>query len=119
MNDLANSIGQGGRSLSELLESSELDPEQWRVRQVGRTIVLEPIGEPAAIPPGSYTPETLPPLSEGAKAILASIDAVAPLVDVRGETKGSREAPGITLEDEGMEGIRLSDEGLPGIDPDR
>jgi hypothetical protein len=119
VNDLANSIRKDGRSLAELLESSELDPEQWRVREVGRTIVLEPIGEPAGIPPGSYTPETLPPLSEGAKAILASIDAVAPLVDVRAESKGARAAPGITLEDEGLEGVRLSDEGLPGIDPDR
>ena len=45
------------------------------------------------IPPGYYTPETLPPLSEGAKAILASIDAVAPLVDVRMETKGARTTP--------------------------
>jgi hypothetical protein len=119
VNDLANSARKEGRSLSELLESSELDPEQWRVRQVGRTIVLEPIGEPTGIPPGYYTPETLPPLSETAKAILASIDAVAPLVDVRSATKGRREAPGITLEDEGVEGVRLSDEGLPGIDPDR
>lgn len=118
MNDLAN-VTRNGRSLSELIESSELDPEQWRVRQVGRTIVLEPIGEPAGIPPGYYTPETLPPLSEGARAILASIDAVAPLVDVRTERKGARGAPGITLEDEGIEGVRLSDEGLPGIDPDR
>jgi hypothetical protein len=87
---------------------------------------LEPLDPDAAaldrpgapIPPGYYTPETLPPLGEGAKAILASIDAVAPLVDVRGDPK-SGTVPGITLEDEGMEGIRLSDDGLPGIDPGR
>jgi uncharacterized protein (DUF433 family) len=70
------------------------------------------------LPPGYYTLETLPPLSEGAKAILASIDAVAPLVDVRATPERGGAAPGITLEDEGLEGIRLSDEGLPGLDPD-
>jgi uncharacterized protein (DUF433 family) len=70
----------------------------------------------SGIPPGYYTPETLPPLSEGAKAILASIDAVAPLVDVRSE--GVREAPRIVIEDPGV-AIEPSDEPLPGFDPDR
>lgn len=119
MNDLANSVPTDGRSLSELLESSALDPGQWRVRQVGGAIVLEPIGEAGAVPPGSYTLETLPPLSEGAKAILASIDKVAPLVDVRSTTKSGGPPPGVALEDEGLEGLRLSDEGLRGFDPDR
>ncbi len=72
----------------------------------------------APVPPGYYTPGSLPPLSEGAKAILASIDAVAPLVDVRAETMAAQ-SRGITLEDEGMVGIRLTDDGLPGLDPDR
>lgn len=67
------------------------------------------------IPPGYYTPETLPPLSEGARKILASVDAVAPLVDLRSNRRSAAARPGITLEDEGMEGIRLSDEGLPGF----
>ena len=69
------------------------------------------------IHPGYYTPETLPPLSEGAKAILASINAVAPLVDFRNATRSAARSPGITLKDEGLRGISLSDEGLPGIDP--
>jgi hypothetical protein len=119
VNELTNAIPKDGRSLSELLESSEFDPEQWRVRQIAGTIVLEPIAGQTRIPPGSYTKETLPPLSEGAKKILASIDAVAPLVDVRTEAKSAVDAPGIDLEDEGLEGIDLEDEGLPGIDPDR
>jgi uncharacterized protein (DUF433 family) len=72
----------------------------------------------SGLAPGHYTPETLPPLSEGAKAILASIDAVAPLVDVRTETKGTQASPGIEIEDPGI-AIELSDEPLPGFDPDR
>jgi hypothetical protein len=67
------------------------------------------------IPPGYYTPETLPPLSEGDRKVLASVDAVAPLVDVRSSANSVSATPGITLEDEGMEGIRLSDEPLPGF----
>lgn len=71
------------------------------------------------IPPGTYRLETLPPLSAGARAILASVDAVvsssAPL---RKAAAGhSDRPPGITLEDEGDPGISLSDEGLPGFDP--
>jgi uncharacterized protein (DUF433 family) len=69
------------------------------------------------IRPGYYTPETLPPLSEGAKAILASIDAVAPLVDVRTEAKGAQAAARIEIEDPDI-AIELSDEPLPGFDPD-
>jgi uncharacterized protein (DUF433 family) len=70
------------------------------------------------IPPGSYTLETLPPLSDGARAIIASIDAVAPFVDLSEGAKSRGEAPGIDLEDEGLEGLDVADEGLPGIDPD-
>lgn len=82
----------------------------------GREIVLRPVGDQPPIPPGSYTPETLPPLSEGARKILASIDAVAPLVDVRSNSKSAHSEEGIEIEDEGV-GIELDDEGLPGIDP--
>jgi hypothetical protein len=70
------------------------------------------------IPPGYYTSETLPPLSEGARKILASVDAVAPLVDVPADPRSKGVSCGITLADDGMEGIRLSDEGQPGMDPD-
>jgi hypothetical protein len=104
--------------LSEALDPSQLD---LRVVRDGLRIVLEPVaaGDGARpIPPGSYTPETLPPLSEGAKAIIASIDSVAPFVDVPEGAESLEEEP-FTLEDEGLDSLDLSDEGLPGLDPDR
>ena len=70
------------------------------------------------IAPGSYTLKTLPPLSGKAKAILASVDAVAPFVAVQEGDKAADGDAGIELGDEGI-AISLSDEGLPGIDPDR
>lgn len=120
MNDLpnANAIREDGRNLVELPDGIDLDLGPLRVRQLGRGIVLEPLDAPQGIPPGTYTFETLPPLSQGAKAIIASIDAVAPFVDIAEGAKSHEEAPGITLEDEGLEGVDLSDEGLPGLDPD-
>lgn len=63
------------------------------------------------IPPGYYTPETLPPLSEGARKILASV--TAGVARLRAERGG--EGP-VRIEIEAVaEGIRLSDEGLPGF----
>ena len=63
------------------------------------------------IPPGYYTPETLPPLSEGARRILASVEAgVARLRAERGAEKPVR----IEIEP-ATGGIRLSDEGQPGV----
>ena len=115
MNELTNAIPKDGRKLSDLLASSEFDPEQWRVRRTGAGIVLERIGEPAGIPPGSYTKGTLPPLSEKARAILASVDtAVARLDAAKGEVDGE----GIEFEDAEV-AIKPTDEPLPGIDPDR
>jgi hypothetical protein len=72
------------------------------------------------IPPGYYTPDTLPPLSEEARKILASVAVgVAGLGAKRAAERAGAAAgrPGITLEDEGQPGIALSDEGLPGFDP--
>ena len=72
------------------------------------------------IAPGSYTLETLPPLSDGARAILASVDAAvsSSAPGRKGAAPRLGDPPGITLEDEGAPGISLSDEGLPGFDPD-
>ncbi|MGA9581768.1 MAG: DUF433 domain-containing protein [Allosphingosinicella sp.] len=78
------------------------------------------LDRPKAIPPGYYTPETLPPLSEEARKILASVaDGVARLrSNGRADsTRGANGAPGIMLEDDGEPGVALSDDGLPGIDP--
>jgi hypothetical protein len=72
----------------------------------------------SSIPPGSYTPETLPPISDGARKILASLDSVAPFVAEHGAGKDVAGDPAIELEDDGV-GIDLADEGLPGIDPGR
>ena len=118
MNDLAKAMRKGRRSIVELPEDMVLPAGPLRVHKVGRTIVLEPFDRPEPIAPGYYTQETLPPISDGAKAILASLDAIAPLVDVRGGEKLADGASGIELDDEGL-GMDVSDEGLPGLDPDR
>jgi hypothetical protein len=121
VNDLAKITPNRRGVVVSLSEALDGDGDNLRVRREGRSIVLEPVdgaGEDRRIPPGTYTLETLPPLSDGAKAIIASIDAVAPFVDVPEGAKSVEEAPGLTLEDEGLEGIDLSDEGLPGLDPD-
>ena len=118
MNDLTHAIPKEGRTLSDLLESGEFDPEQWRVRRTGGAIVLERIGEFAGIPPGSYTKETLPALSEGAQAILASVDAAVAKMEAGAGAKAALPQGGaITLDDDGAPGFRLSDEALPGLDP--
>ena len=113
MNELTNSIPKDGRSLSELLESSEFDPEQWRVRQIAGTIVLEPIAGQTRIPPGYYIPETLPPLSEKARKILESVDAAVARFGAAKAAVGP-----VTLDDEPYAPIALTDEPLPGLDLD-
>lgn len=63
------------------------------------------------IPPGYYTPETLPPLSEGARRILASVEAGVARVRAERGTEGP-----VRIEiGPATGGIRLSDEGLPGV----
>lgn len=104
--------------LSEALDPSQLD---LRVVREGRKIVLEPVAgseDDRRIPPGSYTLQTLPPLSEGAKAIIASVDSVAPFVEAPEGAEALEEEAGFTLDDEGLESLDLSDQGLPGLDPD-
>ncbi|HEX8306803.1 MAG TPA: hypothetical protein VF645_00105 [Allosphingosinicella sp.] len=121
MNDLAKITDNRRRVVIDLSEALLGEGDSLRVRREGRVIVLEPVepgDEVHRIAPGTYTRDSLPPLSEGAKAIIASIDAVAPFVDVSAAAKSGEEGSGITLEDEGLEGIDLSDEGLPGLDPD-
>ena len=63
------------------------------------------------IAPGYYTPETLPPLSEGARKILAWVDAGV----ARLRTEGRAGGPVRIEMEPAEEGIRLSDEGLPGF----
>jgi hypothetical protein len=121
VNDLAKITDNRRRVVIDLSEALLGEGDSLRVRREGRVIVLEPVepgDEVHRIAPGTYTRDSLPPLSEGAKAIIASIDAVAPFVDVSAAAKSGEEGSGITLEDEGLEGIDLSDEGLPGLDPD-
>lgn len=109
-----------GRKLVELPDEIDLASGPLRVRQVGRVVMIEPAAAPEALVPGSYTRETLPPLSEGARAILASVDAAVTRMPPPTGRKSGRTLPGgrVSLEDEGSPGISLDDEGLPGIDPD-
>jgi uncharacterized protein (DUF433 family) len=117
----------GGASVAELLaDFPYITAADVRACFAFAATLAKSVGRPGSeaevpvmrIPPGRYTLETLPPPSEGARAVIASIDAVAPFVDLPEGAKSNGEAQGITLEDEGLEGIELEDEGLPGIDPD-
>lgn len=99
----------GDMSWVDRLEPLDADAEAAALDQPG-----------APIPPGYYTPETLPPPSKKARKILASVAAGVARLQAQGAIKSARDAPappGITLGDEGQPGIALSDEGLPGIDP--
>lgn len=118
MNELAKVSRNAGRQVVELPEGFEIAGDSLRVRRDGRNLVLEPIPGDARIAPGSYTAETLPPLSDGARKILASLDSAAPLVAMRGAEKSADGGSDVELEDDGV-GIDLSDEGLSGIDPGR
>jgi hypothetical protein len=124
VNDIAKVSRNGRTQQISLPEAFQIEGDSVRVRREGRSIVLDPIlagtqGE-VRVPPGTYTPETLPPLSDGAKAILASVEAAAsrPASPGKAAARLGGGPPGITLEDEGAAGISLSDEGLPGFDPD-
>lgn len=69
------------------------------------------------IPPGYYTRETLPPLSPGAAAIIASVDAAGPPSGekaVDGPAEG-----GLRLGDTPFAPLSVSDPPLSGFDPDR
>lgn len=122
MNDRVKIIRDGREHDVPLPDGIDFDLDRMQARIVGRTIVLEPRPEADAIAPGFYTKDTLPPLSEGALKILASIDAVAPLKDVRSSFKSAEageEDDLIDLDDDGIEAVVPTDEPLPGIDPDR
>lgn len=69
----------------------------------------------AAIPPGSYTPETLPPVGAGAAAILAAVDAVAPAVPAAALASAKSRGGPLTLDDEPQRAIALSDAPLRGV----
>jgi hypothetical protein len=103
--------GTGVVDLAEALDPSQLD---LRVVRKGRRIVLERAAagdDELRIAPGSYTPETLPPRSGGGSAIIASVDSVAPFVQVPEDAKALEEET-FTLEDEGVDRLDLSDHGL-------
>ncbi len=122
MNDRVKIIRDGREHDVPLRGRVDFDLDGLQARVVGRTLVLEPIAESGGIAPGTYTKETLPPLSEKARKILESVDAAAARFAAAGEAParsaaGPAGAIGIALEDEGEPGISLSDEGLSGIDP--
>lgn len=71
-----------------------------------------------AVPPGSYTLETLPPLSAGAAAILAAVDAVAPAASAAASASVKSRRRPARLEDEPQGAIALSDKPLPGLSLD-
>ncbi|HEY0111604.1 MAG TPA: hypothetical protein VGB59_00475 [Allosphingosinicella sp.] len=118
MNDLATVTRKGLQQFIALPEGVEVEGRELRVHWQGRNLVLEPVAAEERIAPGTYTPGTLPPLSEGARKILATVDAGAPLVDVRSTDKSAAgPARGFVIEADGI-GIDLSDEGLRGFDPE-
>ncbi|HYJ30743.1 MAG TPA: hypothetical protein VEW25_10435, partial [Allosphingosinicella sp.] len=106
MNQLAKVSRTAGRQVVELPEGFEIAGESLRVRREGRNLVLEPMPEADAIAPGFYTKDTLPPLSEKARAILASVDAAVARLDV---AKAEGDFNGIEIEDAAV-AIELTDE---------
>lgn len=121
MNEIAKVTPKRGRAL---------DPDKPAPADASWVDRLEPLDADAgaaalqrpgwSIPPGYYTPETLPPLSEEARKILASVAVGVARLRAEGAARpaeGAAGTPGIRLADEGQPGIALSDEGLPGIDP--
>jgi uncharacterized protein (DUF433 family) len=67
------------------------------------------------IPPGYYTRETLPPLSPGAAAIIASVDAAASAESAKAPEDGE----GLRLGDTPFTPLSVNDRPLRGYDPDR
>lgn len=114
MNERAQPIRQDGRNMVLLPDGIELGSKPLQVRVVGRTILLEPVPEDGGLAPGFYTKATLPPLSEGARAILASVDAAVSRLEtakaVGGESRFETEDAAVA--------IVPSDEPSIGIDPD-
>lgn len=121
MNDLAKVSRDGRRQVVSLPVQFEVEGSTVRVRREGRCIVLEPIEEERAalVPPGSYTSKTLPPLSRGAAAILASVDAVAPLTESEAGPAAKSATGPLGLEDAPQRPIEPNDEPLPGLSPDQ
>ena len=115
MNDRVKIIRDGREHEFPLPGGIDFALEGMQARIVGHTIVLEAMPDADAIAPGSYTKDTLPPLSEKARAILASVDAAVARLDA---AKAEGDLNGIEIEDAGVM-IELTDEPLPGIDPDR
>ena len=118
MNDRVRIIRDGREHDVPLPDGIDFDLERMQARVVGHTIVLEPMPEGGGVAPGSYSSETLPPLSDKARAILASVDAAVAKIEAGDGAKaaGLRGA-GVTLDDDGVPGFELSDEALPGLDP--
>lgn len=115
MNDRVKIIRDGREHDVPLPDGIDFDLDRMQARIVGRTIVLEQMPQAGAIPPGSYTSQTLPPLSAKARAILASVDAAAART---GAAKADDADGALEIEDAEV-AIELTDEPLPGIDPDR
>lgn len=126
MNELAKVHRSGGRQIVTLPLGFEIGGSEVQVHFEGRRLVLEPLedgSEPRLLAPGSYTADTLPPLSEGARKILASVDAaVARDAKSRGGGAGLlaeslARGGGLDIEDAAV-AIAPDDAPLVGIDPD-
>ncbi|MGF1549856.1 MAG: hypothetical protein ACFBQW_04905 [Sphingomonadaceae bacterium] len=111
MDDRARVVSNGDRQAVEMPEGFRTDAAELRVRWEGRRILLEPIDD-ETVPPGFYTLETLPPPSSGARAILATVDAVAPLKRAKG-LKGAAPEAGLAIDDAGGPTLAFDDEGMP------
>jgi hypothetical protein len=76
----------------------------------GDTMALDPCSQSGSIPPGSYNRDTLPPLSEDAKAILARVRKTS--------ERFANEGVGLSPRDIelGMKRVIPDDVGVPSID---
>jgi uncharacterized protein (DUF433 family) len=69
------------------------------------------------IPPGYYAPETLPPLSPGAAAIIASVDAAGAAQEAAASERDSKGR--LRFDDTPFAPLSADDPPLRGFDPDR
>jgi uncharacterized protein (DUF433 family) len=125
--DVLDALAEGVSEAELLADIPYITAADVRACLAFAATLAKAVGRPASgrdvaatrIPPGSHTLETLPPLSEGAKAILAAVDGAFSSSVARSEAvaRSTGGRPGIRLEDEGASGISLSDEGMAGFDP--
>lgn len=114
MNQIGKLGWSGGNQVVTLPKGMALAAGAVAVRRVGRTLVLEPLDDTVQpeqrIPPGHYTAETLPPLSDGARKILEAVDAAAARA-----ASAKAAVSAISVDAAPYAPVKVADDPLPGL----